>query len=123
MPSPTNRAPNQTISSADINALAVVANGAESAAAAAAARANHTGTQDISTVTGVLPDAQVPAAITRDLESVGYQVWNGTAWSTRPTGFGHVEAYSDGTRGSVTSVSAPAPTGAVNGDRWWKALA
>ncbi len=162
MPSPTNRSAGQTVASADINALAVVANGAETAAAAAVARANHTGTQAISTVTSLQAtldaketpagaQAKVDAASTADRSrvnhtgeqaqstvtglaadlaaratmsaAVGYQTWNGNAWSTRPTGFGHVEAYSDGTRGSISDTAATAPTGAVDGDRWWKALA
>jgi hypothetical protein len=52
-------------------------------------------------------------------DGVGYQIWNGTSWSTRPTGYGHVEAFSDGTRGSTRDADATAPTGAVDGDRWW----
>ena len=52
-------------------------------------------------------------------EMVGYQLWNGTSWSARPTGYGHVEAFSDGTRGSTRDPDATAPTGAQDGDRWW----
>lgn len=54
---------------------------------------------------------------------IGIQVWNGTAWSARPAGVIFVEAYSDGTAGSVHDLNAMSPTGAVNGDRWWKAIA
>ncbi len=55
-------------------------------------------------------------------QTAGVQIWNGTSWSARPTGFLYVDAFSDGTAGSTSSTSAPAPTGAVNGDRWWKAV-
>lgn len=53
---------------------------------------------------------------------VGIQIWDGTAWSVRPTGCLFVKAYSDGTAGSVRQVNAPEPTGGINGDMWWKAF-
>lgn len=64
----------------------------------------------------------VPSAA-KKIAVPGYQTWNGIAWSTRPTGFRYVEAFSDGTAGSAKDIAATTPTGAVDGDRWWKATA
>lgn len=52
----------------------------------------------------------------------GFQIWNGTAWSARPSGFLYVIALSDGTAGSVRDSAAPSPTGGVDGDNWQKAV-
>lgn len=78
------------------------------------------------TAKGNMTDTELVALINEKVDksnSVGYQIWNGSSWSTRPTGYGHVEAYSDGTRGSTSDAAAPLPTGRVNGDRWNKAAA
>ncbi len=74
MPSPTNRVAGGTVTAADINALATVANGAETAAAAAVARANHTGTQAISTVTSLqttLDAKETPAGAQSKADAAG----------------------------------------------------
>ena len=54
---------------------------------------------------------------------VGYQFWNGSSWSARPSGYDWVEAFSDGTGSSTRDAAATAPTGAQDGDRWWKVTA
>lgn len=54
--------------------------------------------------------------------AAGVRTWNGSTWSARPTGYAYVECFSDGTYNSVRDPSAPSPTSAVDGDRWWAAV-
>lgn len=89
-------------SAADVGADA--AGAAAAAQAAAVQRSNHTGSQAISTVSGLQAALDSKAA---SANALGYVNHGATAGTTRPTGYA-----------AVVWVGTVEPTNAVNGDIW-----